>query len=279
MVQACQERTLFFEALAITGWESKWGKESMWGIFQLMAHLLKSQHAENDSAMTHSALKVAKKWPLRQPFGSIMPHRYSVVFKSLSEALPTFKKKSIKAQLTPPPPLGYVTRQFPTYPLNGGGGKRGSIYFRWSFSLLINCHPKFRSGSSIPFKFSWCSPCLAVRSSTTVSPFIVFAKRVLAVSANSASCEQLFSIFGNILTKVRNRTGDTVLVKLSEVKLHIRDDHVASGTKMRYKRNFSAKPTTTSQAQSAPSSASVDSIINGKCIHLSCLITVLKFFD
>jgi hypothetical protein len=115
--------------------------------------------------------------------------------------------------------------------------------------------------------------------STTVSPFIVFAKRILAVSANLASCERLFSIFGNILTKVRNRTGDTVLVKLSEVKLHIRDDHVASGTKMHYKRNFSAKPTTTSQAQSAPSSASVDSIINGKCIHLSCLITVLKFFD
>jgi len=103
--------------------------------------------------------------------------------------------------------------------------------------------------------------------STDVPPFIVFAKRILAVSANSASCERLFSIFGNILTKVRNRTGDTVLVKLSEVKLHVRDDHVASGIKKRYKRDFSAKHTTTSQAQSAPSSASVDSIINGKCIH------------
>jgi hypothetical protein len=59
-----------------------------------MAHLLKSWHAENDSAMTHSALKVAKKWALQQPFGSIiMPHRYSVVFKSLAEALPAFKKR------------------------------------------------------------------------------------------------------------------------------------------------------------------------------------------
>ena len=54
----------------------------MWGIFQLMVHLLKSWHAENNSAVTHSALKVAKKWALQQPFGSIMPHRYSVVFKS-----------------------------------------------------------------------------------------------------------------------------------------------------------------------------------------------------
>ena len=63
----------------------------MWGNLQLMVHLLKSWHAENDSAVTDSALKVAKKWAFRQPFGSIMPHRYSVAFKSLSEPLPALK--------------------------------------------------------------------------------------------------------------------------------------------------------------------------------------------
>ena len=59
------------------------------------------------------------------------------------------------------------------------------------------------------------------------SPFIIFARRLLSVSANSASCERLFSIFGNILTKLRNRTGNTVLTDLAEVKMHIRDEHLA----------------------------------------------------
>jgi hypothetical protein len=107
---------------------------------------------------------------------------------------------------------------------------------------------------------------------TATSPFIVFAKRILSVSANSASCERLFSIFGNILTKVRNRTGDPVLVNLSKVKMHVRDEHIANGIKTRIKREFSAKSSaaTTAQSQSGPSSAAsasvtvpVDTIING----------------
>jgi hypothetical protein len=99
----------------------------------------------------------------------------------------------------------------------------------------------------------------------------MFAKRILSLSANSASCERLFSIFGNILTKVRNRSGDhdAVLVGLSEVKMHVRDEHIASGIKTRIKRQFSAKSSsaTTAQSQSGPSSSSasvsVNSIING----------------
>jgi len=37
--------------------------------------------------------------------------------------------------------------------------------------------------------------------------FIHLAMRILSISANSASCERLFSMFGNILTKLRNRLG------------------------------------------------------------------------
>jgi|SRR5271168_1036297 hypothetical protein len=95
-------------------------------------------------------------------------------------------------------------------------------------------------------------------SDSDISPFVIFAKRVLSVSANSASCERLFSIFGNILTKTRNRTGDAVLVSLSEVKMHVRDEHIASGAKKRLKRQFTVK---SSAAQAQP--GSVDSIING----------------
>ena len=101
---------------------------------------------------------------------------------------------------------------------------------------------------------------------TATSPFIVFARRILSVSANSASCERLFSIFGNILNKVRNRTGDPVLVDISESKMHIRDEHIAGGIKTRLKRQFSAKSSAarTTQSQPGPSSVSVDSIINGE---------------
>jgi hypothetical protein len=72
------------------------------------------------------------------------------------------------------------------------------------------------------------------------SPFIIFARRLLSVSANSASCERLFSILGNILTKTRNRIGNTVLTDLAEVKMHIRDEHLASSTKSRLKHRFGA---------------------------------------
>jgi hypothetical protein len=102
---------------------------------------------------------------------------------------------------------------------------------------------------------------------SATSPFIVFSKRILSVSANSASCERLFSIFGDILTKKRNRTADPVLVRISEVKMHVRDEHIASGIKTRLKRQFSAKSSATTpatQSQSGPSSVSVNTIINGE---------------
>ena len=50
---------------------------------------------------------------------------------------------------------------------------------------------------------------------------IKLAKRILSFTANSASCERLFSVFGNTLTKLRNRTGTKTLHNLAEIKLHI----------------------------------------------------------
>ncbi|KAF8967652.1 ribonuclease H-like domain-containing protein, partial [Flammula alnicola] len=96
-------------------------------------------------------------------------------------------------------------------------------------------------------------------------PLILFARRLLSVSANSASCERLFSIFGATLTKLRNRLGVPLLTKLTELKMHIRDEHIRDKTaKMRLKRRFEPpkgpgasagfnNPTTAPTAPPAPS--------------------------
>jgi hypothetical protein len=74
-------------------------------------------------------------------------------------------------------------------------------------------------------------------------PLISFASRLLSVSANSASCERLFSVFGATLTKLRNRLGVSVLTELTELKMHIRDGHLRDQTaRSRLKRSF--KPPT-----------------------------------
>jgi len=70
-------------------------------------------------------------------------------------------------------------------------------------------------------------------------PLITFARRLLSVSANSASCERLFSVFGATLTKLRNRLGVSLLTILAELKMHIRDEHIRDQTaKSRLKCRF-----------------------------------------
>ncbi|KAF8207983.1 hypothetical protein K438DRAFT_2071500, partial [Mycena galopus ATCC 62051] len=64
---------------------------------------------------------------------------------------------------------------------------------------------------------------------TEDSPFIQLAKRILTVTTNSASCERLFSVFGNKLTKLCNRLGTTTLSNLAELKMLIRDEHIRAG--------------------------------------------------
>jgi hypothetical protein len=70
-------------------------------------------------------------------------------------------------------------------------------------------------------------------------PLISFASCLLSVSANSASCERLFSVFSATLTKLRNRLGVSVLTELTELKMHIRDGHLHDQTaRSQLKRSF-----------------------------------------
>jgi len=66
----------------------------------------------------------------------------------------------------------------------------------------------------------------------------MLAKRILSVTANSASCERLFSTFGATLTKLRNRLGTSTLQSLAELKMHIRDQQLQKGAKDQIKRRF-----------------------------------------
>jgi hypothetical protein len=99
---------------------------------------------------------------------------------------------------------------------------------------------------------------------TTV--FLTFARRLLSVSANSASCERLFSVFGNILTKLRNRTGNSVVVDLSEVKMHVRGRETKSRLKRRFEADGAAQRSESAQMDSASRQVlpSVDEVIDGQ---------------
>jgi hypothetical protein len=48
-------------------------------------------------------------------------------------------------------------------------------------------------------------------------------------------------VFGNTLTKLRNRLGRGVLTQLSELKMHVRDEQLESDGKNRLKRRFEAR--------------------------------------
>lgn len=81
--------------------------------------------------------------------------------------------------------------------------------------------------------------------SRPLTPFYVFAKRLLSVCANSASCERLFSVFGTTLTKLRNRMGTSTLSSLAELKMHVRGEHQEKSTKIRMKHLFNHRSSTT----------------------------------
>ena len=68
---------------------------------------------------------------------------------------------------------------------------------------------------------------------------------MLSISTNSASCERLFSLFGHILTKLRNRLGLENMKMIAELKMHVRDRlRNSSNTHARLKRHFSSEPRT-----------------------------------
>ena len=94
-------------------------------------------------------------------------------------------------------------------------------------------------------------------------PLFKLAYHVLSICPNSASCEHLFSVYGNILTPHRNRLGNRTLTSLAEVQMHIRDEHVCDGeTKKHMKRFFGKQPETTSHSvgASAPQAATTPQV-------------------
>ena len=79
----------------------------------------------------------------------------------------------------------------------------------------------------------------------TPPPLTRLAIHIFSIHANSASCERLFSLFGNIQTKQRNRMTSKTLQMIAEVKMHLRDTHAASWNhkqQSRAKRYFGPPP-------------------------------------
>ena len=94
----------------------------------------------------------------------------------------------------------------------------------------------------------------------TPPPLAHLAIHIFSIHANSASCEQLFSLFGNIQTKQRNRMTSKTLQMIAEIKMHLRDSHAASWNQKqqsRMKRQFgtpapeSSLPTTPNSTTSS----------------------------
>jgi len=77
-------------------------------------------------------------------------------------------------------------------------------------------------------------------------------RRLLSICPNSASCERLFSVFGGILTKWRNRLTTKNLTRLAELKLYVHEEHVHdNAVKNRLKRQHA------DVAEDKPGSATV----------------------
>jgi hypothetical protein len=82
------------------------------------------------------------------------------------------------------------------------------------------------------------------------TPFIQLAQRILTICDNSATCERPWSVFGITLTKLRNHLGLNTLTSLSELKMHIQDEHMLKETKVQMKQMF-IKRTETAHASSS----------------------------
>jgi hypothetical protein len=65
-------------------------------------------------------------------------------------------------------------------------------------------------------------------ASTSPPPLFKLTYHILLICPNSASCECLFSIFRNTLTKLRNCLGNQTLTSLAELKMHIQDEHLST---------------------------------------------------
>jgi hypothetical protein len=94
------------------------------------------------------------------------------------------------------------------------------------------------------------------------SPLQKLACRILAICANSASVERLFSLFGHILTKLRSRLRTEAMVQLAELKLHIRDEYAKNThAKQRLKRHIAGAPSLPSSSTASALPAATTSAV------------------
>jgi len=86
-----------------------------------------------------------------------------------------------------------------------------------------------------------------------MTDFQMIAIRLLRVICNSASVERLWSVFGNILTKQRSRTGLGTLTNIAKLKLYLREEHSRNKTaRERVKRHFVAAKSAKSAEAATP---------------------------
>ena len=60
------------------------------------------------------------------------------------------------------------------------------------------------------------------------SPLAYLEIHIFSIHANSASCEQLFSLFRNIQTKQKNQMASKTLQTIAKAKMHLHNSHAAS---------------------------------------------------
>lgn len=91
------------------------------------------------------------------------------------------------------------------------------------------------------------------------------AVRILSVVPNSAGCERIFSLFGNIHTKLRNRLHPLLVHRSGIARLYVQRDHTRNGliTSTRKKRKFGENPepgTVNSDSQEMPVSPPINAV-------------------
>ncbi|KAG1718622.1 hypothetical protein EDB19DRAFT_1619287, partial [Suillus lakei] len=67
-----------------------------------------------------------------------------------------------------------------------------------------------------------------------LSPLQMIVQCIFAICANSASCEQLFSLFSTILTKLQSCLGLAKMLNLAECRLHLQDEYICRGSMKDY---------------------------------------------
>lgn len=72
---------------------------------------------------------------------------------------------------------------------------------------------------------------LSFPDSSQNATLVKMAMRIFSVCTNSASCERLFSSFGDILTKKRTRLSAKNLASLAELKIHLQEEEAQMGTR------------------------------------------------